>query len=119
MDMYRLLCLLLILYPSVSEAQIPRDYTHDARFSQQLSEIIRTSGLDSTFDVGEDGKETISFAVIDLTGEVPVFGGVHYDNFIYPASVYKMYVAMELLKQASEGKLSLYDSYVVKAPNDV
>jgi beta-lactamase class A len=41
------------------------------------------------------------------------------ENFIYPASVYKMYVAMEILKQVSNEEYSLYKSYVVKSPNDV
>jgi beta-lactamase class A len=76
-------------------------------------------GLDSTYDAGEDGKEQISFAVIDLSGKKPVLGGVNFDNFIYPASVYKMYVAMEILKQVSNGDYSLFQPYVVKSPNDV
>jgi len=41
------------------------------------------------------------------------------ENFIYPASVYKMYVAMEILKQVSNEQYSLYKPYVVKSPNDV
>lgn len=44
---------------------------------------------------------------------------MHYDNFIYPASVYKMYVGMEILKQAYTGKFSLYDYFLVRSPNDV
>ena len=41
------------------------------------------------------------------------------DNFIYPASVYKMYVAMEMLNQIEQGAHSLSESYIVKSPNDV
>ena len=41
------------------------------------------------------------------------------EHFIYPDSVYKMYVAMEILKQVSEEKYSLYKLYVIKSPNDV
>jgi beta-lactamase class A len=63
--------------------------------------------------------EKISFAVIDMTGRKPLLGGVNMDNFIYPASLYKMYVAMEILNQITQGKYSLYQSYVVKSPNDV
>jgi beta-lactamase class A len=48
-----------------------------------------------------------------------LIGGVNMENFIYPASVYKMYVAMEILKQVSNEQYSLYKSYVVKSPNDV
>ena len=54
-----------------------------------------------------------------LQKKTPVFGGVNFNNFIYPASVYKMYVAMEILKQVSNNEYSLYKSYVVKSPNDV
>jgi beta-lactamase class A len=57
--------------------------------------------------------------VIDISGKKPVIGGVNMDSFIYPASVYKMYVAMEILKQVSNGQYSLYKSYVVRSPNDV
>lgn len=79
-------------------------FKHDRPFDDSLQQIIRDCLLDSTFNAGEDGMETVSFAVIDLNGKKPVLGGVHMDNFIYPASVYKMYVAMEVLKQISEGK---------------
>lgn len=91
----------------------------DATFNQSLSKIVHECRLDSTFDAGEDGHLKISFAVIDLSQKTPVIGGVNMDSFIYPASVYKMYVAMEILKQVSEKKYSLYKSYVVHSPNDV
>lgn len=112
---------LALALPALTYGQttLPSYYASDAGFSESLKKIIVQADLDSTFDVGEDGTETISLAVIDLTGKKPVFGGVHHDNFIYPASVYKMYVAMEILKQASEGKFSLFDTRVVRSPNDV
>lgn len=106
---------------SFSNAQttVPSYYKQSKRLNEQLKIIVHEVGLDSPFDAGEDGKETISFAVIDLNGKKPVFGGVNADNFIYSASVYKMYVAMEVLKQVSEGQYSLYQPYVIKSPNDV
>lgn len=104
---------------SSSQTTIPSYYKQSRKFSEQLRTIVHEAGLDSTWDAGEDGKENISFAVIDLTGRKAVFGGVNADNFIYPASVYKMYVAMEVLKQVSDGEYSLYQPYVVKSPNDV
>ncbi|MEO6868990.1 MAG: serine hydrolase [Ginsengibacter sp.] len=91
----------------------------DASFNQSLSKIIHECGLDSSFDAGEDGHLKISLAVIDLNQKVPVIAGVNMDSFIYPASVYKMYVAMEILKQVSEKKYSLFKNYVVHSPNDV
>jgi beta-lactamase class A len=100
-------------------AQVPSYYKQSKSFTKSLQQIVHDVGLDSTWDVGEDGKEQISFAVIDLTGKKPVFGGVNFSNFIYPASVYKMYVAMEILKQVSIKQYSLFRQYFVHSPNDV
>lgn len=110
---------LAVSFNGVTQSKIPSYYKQSKKFDEQLKAIVHEVELDSTYDAGEDGKEQISFAVIDLTGKKPVFGGVNADNFIYPASVYKMYVAMEVLKQVSNGEYSLYKSYVVKSPNDV
>jgi beta-lactamase class A len=99
--------------------QIPYYYHIDENLSKDLYKIILDLELEHNFDVGEDGIEQISLAVIDLTGYQPKLGGVNYDNFIYPASVYKMYVAAEILNQVSQGKYSLYEPYVAKEPNVV
>jgi|WetSurMetagenome_2_1015567.scaffolds.fasta_scaffold06635_7 beta-lactamase class A len=98
---------------------IPQYYQMDQKLSSDLQSIVHELDLDLNFDVGEDGIEQISLAVVDLTGDQPKLGGVNYDNFIYPASVYKMYVAAEILHQVSQGKYSLYQSYVAKEPNVV
>ena len=100
-------------------SMIPEYYHLDKTFSDSLLAIVKELDLDKDFDVGEDGIEQISFAVIDLNGDTPVLGGVNLENFIYPASVYKMYVAAEALHQISNGEYSLYQSFVVKSPNDV
>ena len=99
--------------------QVPSYYQIDENLSSDLQSIVHELDLDKNFDVGEDGIEQISFVVIDLNSNPPKFGGVNYDNFIYPASVYKMYVAAEILHQVSQGKYSLYQSYVAKEPNVV
>ncbi len=98
---------------------IPTYYQLDTLLSDSLLSIVKEVGLDGNYDAGEDGIEQISFAVIDLNSNPAKFGGVNYDNFIYPASVYKMYVAASILKQISEGKFSLNDALIVKSPNDV
>lgn len=119
--MYRILCgatSLLLAVQLSAQSGLPSYYKHDRKLDAKLEAIVRDAQLDSVFDAGEDGPETISFAVIDFTGKKPVFGGVHADNLIYPASVYKMYVAMEILKQVSEGKFSLFTPYIVHPPND-
>lgn len=103
----------------MAQTKIPDCYFQKKSFTDSLQQIVHDVDLDGIYDAGEDGKLKISFAVIDLNGPSPVIGGVNMDSFIYPASVYKMYVAMEILKQVSHEKYSLYKSYVVKSPNDV
>ena len=110
---------LFVFLPSFSQVKVPSYYKQSKSFNAKLKTIVQEVRLDSSYDAGEDGREQISFAVIDLSGKHPVLGGVNFDNFIYPASVYKMYVAMEVLMQVSNGEYSLYQPYVVKSPNDV
>lgn len=114
-----LVCLLAPILALSQSAKMPDDLTVDTLLNGRLHEIVVSLGLDGDFDVGDDGTEQISLAVIDLTSKEPRLGGVHCDNFIYPASVYKMYVAAEVLEQVSQEKYSLWSRYVVKAPNDV
>jgi beta-lactamase class A len=114
-----LICLLL---PGVAIAQtvrVPTSLQLDTVLSSRLQSIVAGLDLDRDFDVGEDGIEQISLAVVDLTTDRPRLGGVHMDNFIYPASVYKMYVAAEVLRQVSLGKYTLWTPVVVQPPNDV
>ncbi|MBT1696721.1 serine hydrolase [Fulvivirgaceae bacterium PWU4] len=111
-------CSCFVFYAK-GQTTLPGYYKTDKKFNDELKQIVADVGLDSMFNVGDDGTEKISLAVIDLNGKQPVFGGVYYDNFIYPASVYKMYVAMEILKQVDNGKYALTDPHIVASPNDV
>ncbi len=115
------LIILIMLSPILfsQTVSIPSYYKIDKKLSEDLNKIILELDLEKNFDVGDDGIEQISFAVIDLTSNQPKLGGVNYDNFIYPASVYKMYVAAEILNQVSQKKYSLYQSYITKEPNIV
>jgi beta-lactamase class A len=111
-----LLAILVFVYFNV-----PAQTVHlrtDKKLSASLQAIVQQTGLDSNFNVDEKLPEQISLAVINLNGK-PCIAGVNMDNFIYPASVYKMYVAMEVLKQVSEGKYPLSQFYIVRSPNDV
>lgn len=101
------------------QVTVPDYYKIDKELSKELYKIVSELGLAGDFNVGEDGIEQISFAVIDLTSDEPKLGGVNFENFIYPASVYKMYVAAEILHQISERKYSLYETYVTSHPNMV
>ena len=119
-NIFTSLVILLFTQPlSAQTVQVPAYYKIDEKLSSDLQNIVHQIDLDKNFDVGEDGIEQISLAVIDLTGDQPKLGGVNYDNFIYPASVYKMYVAAEILNQVSQGKYSLYQPYIAKSPNVV
>lgn len=110
---------LSVSFFAIAQSKIPNYYIQQKSFTDSLLQIVHDVNLDGTYDAGDDGMEKISFAVIDLNGRKPLIGGVNMENFIYPASVYKMYVAMEILKQVSSGTYSLYKSYLVKSPNDV
>jgi beta-lactamase class A len=114
-----LLILVLPLFSYSQNVTIPAYFHVDSAFSAQLHSIVADLGLDKDFDVGEDGIEQISFAVVDFTSGMPRLGGVRYENFIYPASVYKMYVGAEVLDQVSQGKYFLSSPFIVKSPNDV
>jgi beta-lactamase class A len=113
------ICLFVQDMPLLAQPTIPKYYKESRSLSASLKNILKEAGLDSSYDAGEDGLLKVSIAVIDLRSNKPVFGGVNHNQFIYPASVYKMYVAMEVLKQVSRGEYSLYRNYVVRTPNDV
>lgn len=116
----RKLCVILLFTGVVILGQnIPNYYDIDNQLSDELLKIVTELNLGKSFDAGDDGMEEISLTVIDFTGEKPKFGGVKWNNFIYPASVYKVYVAAEILHQASRGKIDLFADYIVKSPNDV
>jgi hypothetical protein len=118
--MKTMLFLFLCIPPAFAQnTVVPSHLQWDAPLSAVMAGIAANLGIDKEFDTGEDGMEQISFAVIDFTGMKPLFGGVHFDNFIYPASVYKMYVAAEVLRQVSQGKLFMTGPIVVRTPNDV
>lgn len=104
---------------SAQQDKIPAYFHHDQLLTAELKSIVKELELDREFDVGEDGIEQISLAVVQLRGDSAYFAGVNPDNFIYPASVYKMYVAAEVLHQISKGEYSLTSQLVIKSPNDV
>jgi beta-lactamase class A len=118
----KLLLLFFFLFLTIgtlwAQSTIPDYYKTNKQFSHSLRQIIKKAGLDGIYP-SVDGDQPISFAVIDLNGPAPVIGGVHMQHYIYPASVYKMYVGMEVLKQISEGKYSLYQEHVITNPHNI
>ncbi|NLP09476.1 serine hydrolase [bacterium] len=119
MKIITLLIVLLCSGARAGETTIPSYYRIDDRLGQKLVQIVQELGLQGDFDTGEDGIERISLAVIDLNSRRPRLAGVNMDNFIYPASVYKMYVAAAVLEKISRGGLTLTDTYVIAFPNCV
>lgn len=61
----------------------------------------------------------ISVAVIDLKNSEPEIAGYNMDHFIYPASIYKVFIAVEVLRQVDIGQRKLKDLVEIKDPNDV
>jgi beta-lactamase class A len=115
------MCALSLLFAGARSQTpgIPDRYQIDTVLSSRLATLVGELGLGGDFDVGEDGIEQISLAVIDQTGNRPRIGGVNMENFIYPASVYKMYVGAEVLEQVSAGRYSLWSPVIVRSPNVV
>ncbi|MBP7461802.1 MAG: serine hydrolase [Candidatus Delongbacteria bacterium] len=97
---------------------IPDYYKSDRELDRRLAEIVTELGLADSFKT-EDGWEHISLAVIDLNDNGPGFGGYRADNFIYPASVYKMYAGAALLERIEQGHYRLDQTYRMSAPNVV
>src|SRR5690606_13150989 len=108
-----------VLLSAQQSVDIPPYYEVDTSLSQKLNDMVSALGLDGDFDVGEDGVEQISLGVIQLKDGNPKLAGVNMENFIYPASVYKMYVAAEVLRQISEKEYALDSLLVVGYPNVV
>ncbi len=114
-----MLSFLLGSFLTAQNVSIPNYYEVDENLTTELQKIVTNLELDKDFDVGEDGIEQVSLAVIDLNSDQPKLGGVHFDNFIYPASVYKMYVAAEVLHQISQGQYALTTICIADSPNMV
>lgn len=109
----------LLIFQAALYAQVPSYYKMDKPLSDSLKNIVASLGLDKSFEVGDDGQEQISLAVIDLNSSSPVLGGVNAENLIYPASVYKMYVAAQIFSQVSRGEYPLQQMHIVKEHNAV
>ncbi len=114
----RVLLAVVLLAAASASAQAPA-FAEDPALSAALAPIVDAAGLAGPFDVGEDGTQVTSLVVVDLGGEAPVWGGVAPDAFLYPASLYKMYVAAEVLRQVYDGETALDAPRVVAAHNAV
>lgn len=78
--------------------------------SKKISEIIK--------EIKSKPSE-ISFAVIDLSKEEPEIAGYNMDHFIYPASVYKVFIGAEILRKIDAKQINLSDMVEVADINEV
>ncbi len=61
----------------------------------------------------------ISLALINLKTPEPEIAGVNMEHFIYPASIYKVFVASEVLRQIDTGQRKLEDLIEISDVNEV
>lgn len=92
----------------------------EAALSAELAELVSATGLDTMTPAARNPDaedEWASIAVVDLTSGEPVVGSWKGDNLIYPASLYKMYVLGEVIRQVGEGEVSLDDPVTIAGHN--
>ena len=93
----------------------------DPQFSAQIAELVRNAGLDqhtSAAQNPDNEEEWSSVCVVDLRdASKPRVAGWEADNFVYPASAYKMYVVGELIREVCDGQRSLDDVTTVSERN--
>lgn len=80
----------------------------------QLSHKIK--GIIETF---RSNPNELSLAVIDLKNPNIQIAGYNMDHFIYPASIYKVFVGAEILRQINIGQRKLEDTVEITLINEV
>ncbi len=82
-------------------------------------DMERSLNIKKILDDNGYTKREIGVAIIDLKQTHPHIFGYNMDHFIYPASVYKIFIGAEVLRQIETGALSLEQNITIKSPNDV
>lgn len=85
-------------------------FQEDTNRSVEFKELLEQNG----FLKGEMG-----IAIIDLNQKEPKIFGYNMDHFIYPASVYKIFIGAEILRRIEIGDFSLEQIVEIKSPNNV
>jgi hypothetical protein len=95
--------------------------SEDASFTSKITELVIQSGLDehTPADKNPDNEEEwSSICIVDMCQcDQPRVGQWHMDNFLYPASTYKMYVLGEAIREVCAGELSLDQMTTVSEVN--
>lgn len=93
----------------------------DEEFSKELEKIVIAAGLDqmTPADKNPDKEdEWSSICLVDFSDRAhPRVAGWKEDNFLYPASTYKMYVVGEAIRQVVAGTIKIDDKVTVKENN--
>lgn len=99
---------------------------YSAKFSRSIRDIASSLSLKfehgirpETNAVFLNNNLKISVAVIDLSGKKPILGGYKMNDFIYPASLYKVFVATEVLRQVENKRFNLDKKIIVSTENVV
>ncbi len=79
----------------------------------------RSVDIKKILDDNDYTKREMGVAIIDLNQTQPHIFGYNMEHFIYPASVYKIFIGAEVLRQIEIGVLTLEQSITIKPPNDV
>lgn len=89
-------------------------HPQDKDLSDKLTNLLIKNSL-----IANKSKSEISVAIIDLNKPEPEIFGYNMDHFIYPASIYKIFIAAEVLRRIENGDFSLEQIVEIKSPNDV
>ncbi len=97
---------------------------HNVKFSKSIENILFSLKIIPKHDRSLNRpvvflNKKISIAVINLSGKNPIMGGYNNDYFIYPASLYKIYVAAEVLRQIDNKIINLNKKITVSKINAV
>ncbi len=93
----------------------------DAKLSKKLAAIVTEAGLDgmTPADKNPDKEdEWSSICLVDLSDrDKPRVAGWKEENFVYPASTYKMYVLGEVIREVVAGEKMIDEVRTVKKKN--
>lgn len=85
-------------------------FTEDLKRSEKLKNILDKHGFI---------QSEMGIAIIDLQETEPKIFGYNIDHFIYPASVYKIFIGAEMLRRIELGDFRSEQIVEIKSPNDV
>jgi beta-lactamase class A len=87
-----------------------KNITENKEQSQKLIKILKENNF---------LESEIGIVIIDLKKVEPEIFGYHMDHFIYPASVYKIFIGAEVLRRVEIGDFSLDQKIEIKPSDDI